>query len=101
VVAPRASGAGCERVVGSRSLLVLKSLAYEVEGYLVGAVFGVQAAARAEVEVVKVDGPEAAVLVCVPADLEGHLVHDAEDVPAGRLGDPDVAGLEAAERVDR
>jgi hypothetical protein len=37
----------------------------------------------------------------VPADLERDLVHDAEDVPAGRLGEPDFSWFEAAARVDR
>lgn len=32
----------------------------------------------------------------MPGDLERHLVHDADDVPAGGLGDSDLAWVEAA-----
>jgi len=53
------------------------------------------------IEPVDVDVPEAADRVDVPADFERHLVHDAEDVPACCLGEPDFVRFESAERVAR
>jgi hypothetical protein len=53
------------------------------------------------VELVDVNVPEAAGLVDVPADFVRHLVHDAEDVPACSLGEPDFVRFESAERVAR
>jgi hypothetical protein len=73
-----------------------KSFVHEFERYPVVAVFGVVA-----VELIDLDVAEAAGLIDVPADLERHLVHDAEHVPAGRLGEPDFAGFEAAKRAGR
>jgi L-arabinose isomerase len=64
-------------------------------------VLGVQAAAQVAVELVDVDVRYAAGLVDGPSDLERHLVHDAEDVLAGGLGDLNFTGFEAAERVAR
>jgi hypothetical protein len=89
-------------VVGLRSLpAALESSVHEFERHLVVAVFRVQAAAQVPVELVDIEVPEAASLVDVPSDLERHLVHDAEDVPARRLGESDFTGFEVAERVDR
>ena len=53
------------------------------------------------VEFVDLDVLEATGLVDMPARLERHLVHDAEDVPACGLGELGFARVEAAEHVDR
>jgi hypothetical protein len=71
------------------------------ERYLVLAVLCVQHSAQVTVEVVKVDVPEAACLIDGPADLERHLVHDAEHLLAGGPGRLDFVGFEAAEQVSR
>ena len=98
---------GCRKLgswteVGRRSLpTALESFAHEFERLLVVAVSGVEAAAQVAVEFVDVGVAEAAGPVSVPADLERHLVHDAEEVHAGGLCDPEFAGFEAAERIDR
>ncbi len=83
------------------SLRGLESFVHEFERYSVVAVFGVEAAAEVAVELVDLDALEAAGLVDMPADLERHLVHDAEDVPACGLGELDFSRVEAAEHVDR
>jgi hypothetical protein len=53
------------------------------------------------IELVDLDVLEAAGLVDVPADIERHPVHDAEDVPACWLGEPDFVRFESAELVAR